>query len=378
MLELHIQEPEVQTGAVAVSWCVSRETIAALHQAGAAKPQLLLIVAPQDDRRPFHDSQYESRFVVPLHDLMTFIEFKKPGPNRVFGVIVWERDDSYTTVRDAFLQRANGMYRNCVLRSDCSWNESSLQRYQETTQDVRVTEMAELSTSLGVDVPAECFAKEPAEWEKAWVNHFFHARAHDQCHFRKRRLFAYTVQPPLMTLIWLVRVLFAAFFLSCGRRGINFTPIIHPLRGDLEDVGHAMKGSVFMPWSSEADDPWYSAMLVPFAPIVWVPILTIAYMVTRGHLLHALKDTGVILAYVSAFFGMAGLGFTYGIPSISKARARAEAERLRRLQDDEEVALLTCNPGKRFMTVADLPANRRTIRLRFLDLKARVCRPFAS
>jgi hypothetical protein len=42
----------------------------------------------------------------------------------------------------------------------------------------------------------------------------------------------------------------------------------------------------------------------------------------------------------------------------------------------EEQALLSCENGPR-RQVSDLPNSRRTIRLRYMNLKAKVCRPFA-
>lgn len=85
------------------------------------------------------------------------------------------------------------------------------------------------------------FAKEPSAWEKWWVNLWFGGEAaHDQCHFRRRRLVAYTLQPPLVALFiattTTVRALIALFFSLFGRRGVDYAAIVHPFNNEIHDV----------------------------------------------------------------------------------------------------------------------------------------------
>jgi hypothetical protein len=46
--------------------------------------------------------------------------------------------------------------------------------------------------------------------------------------------------------------------------------------------------------------------------------------------------------------------------------------------DKEEMDTLVCDANKKPLNISDLPVKHRTIKLRFLDLKSRVCRPFSS
>ena len=46
--------------------------------------------------------------------------------------------------------------------------------------------------------------------------------------------------------------------------------------------------------------------------------------------------------------------------------------------EQENTDLLVCSPDKKITSINDLPSNKKTIYLRFQDLKSKVCRPFSA
>ena len=89
---------------------------------------------------------------------------------------------------------------------------------------------------------------------------------------------------------------------------------------------------------------------------------------------------GIILSTIIAIMG--GISLIEELPrswrTWRKNRWEKKVEHMEELwyTRPEEQALLSCTNGPR-RQVSDLPNSRRTIRLRMLNLKARVCRPFA-
>ncbi len=174
MLELKVADSDVTGGNIAVSWCVDHELIKQLADSGIADPQLVICVAPASLKGY---SQYkEVRKVVSLNDLMTYIDFRVPGENNIWAFI---STDSKRDTKNFFLKRSNSLFETDVL----SYDGQELFRGKDFLK----------AAPLSVMVPNEVFAKEPAQWEKDWVNHLFRSKPIDQCHFRRRRLFAYTV-----------------------------------------------------------------------------------------------------------------------------------------------------------------------------------------
>lgn len=46
--------------------------------------------------------------------------------------------------------------------------------------------------------------------------------------------------------------------------------------------------------------------------------------------------------------------------------------------DQEELEMLTCNPDRKAYTFSNLPNKKKTLGLRFSNLKSKVCRPFSA
>ncbi len=239
----------------------------------------------------------------------------------------------------------------------------------------------EFAAAIDVDVPAELFAKQPPTWEQAWVNWMASEAPEDQCNYRRRRLWAYSGQIPVFLLIYLWRVLAALFYLMLAVPGVNFGPLLHPLRDSSSDIYANLR------------EPFYAKTIGEYVPILPLFALTPMSVAVFGGLTWMLFEWGDegemplldwLLWSVPIVFGIIlGLLMLLGVIVLCvmsvggfKEWVRNRHARADWWSDEETVEYLACRRDNPFLTVGDLPRRKRTFRLRFLDLKAKVCRPF--
>ncbi len=348
MLELHIQNPDVTSGTIRVGWCVPKEDLEKLARYKIKDPVIVLVIAPDGDN--YHTSK-EVRKVVPLKDFMAYIDFKCSGKNKIWGYISL---NSKKKTKEAVLER-NGL----VLNSDGDNYCYSLR----VDDDEGIT-----AEPLSVMVPKEVFAPEPSEWEKTWVNYLFSSNCKDQCNFRKRRIFAYTLQP----FIVLFSILFRFFAVLCalmiGSRNFSLNPLIHPLTYGLGDaVGVVGGGTIFIGRSGNKFKD-YSKLL--FMPVT----LCIIALLVKFHLIFGFLTLLLALATLAAI----AFGSAIAIIRLKVKHDECEDKEPLWYMEEEEMNLIVCNGQPRPLTINQLPKKHRTFRLRFLDLKSKVCRPFSA
>lgn len=382
MLQLQIADANMSSGSVAVSWCLDHELLKKLADDKLIDPQVVIVVAPVDH---YHLSK-ESRKVVPLKDLMTYIECRVAGKNKIYGVISMRKPKD---AREHYLAKEDGEFRNNVLDYDGEGYSSRLIG-SEDEEHRESGNYQFLSVPLEIDVPKAAFAPEPPKWEKPWVNHFFRQKVVDQCNYRRRRLFAYGVQPFIMFFFGLAKALLLLVGLLTGARNWSLK-FLHPLNYSIKDTFEIWeKGSYFVKHLPEDDvestdlkfltvsyavRSFWALLFMPLfsLPIIWfllhhhpvvagliafVPIFIIgifclmAYLVSRGN--------------ASKLFNKAW----------NKLNGLFESTDLWYLQQ-EDMELITCNTDKKPLTYKNLPGKRKTVRLRFQNLKTKVCRPFS-
>lgn len=379
MFELKIASIDASSGTIPVSWCVDTETLKLLSDKGTKDPQVVIVVAP--DGPTYHITK-EYRKVVPLEDLMTYVEFRAAGPNKIWGFI---SKRSKKDARDRYLSREAGQYHTDILSDDGNnFCHAFSVEYNPDNEHLN-------SPSVSVKVPKQCFAKEPWAWEKTWVNHFFRSKCVDQCEYRRRRIFAYTIQPVIMFFNLLVR-----FFLLVGAsliaaRDITAMPMIHPLRYSIGDAWDSCFGGSFAIQHLEEDDRsnWepkgvletYSYVFrsfwsLPLMPVIATPLLLLTYF----HCWFILSIIGVFVVCMLLMVGIVSAILTGSLRSFFRSTSSEnEEEQEDKLwyMDREQMDMLVCTPDKKPLTLASLPASKKTLRLRFLDLKSKVCRPFS-
>lgn len=368
MLTLHVPD-EIQTGSVALSWCIGKDLLEKLAQTGIVDPQLVIVIALKGKTYPLRQ---ENRIVVPLRDLMTFVSFHRPGEHNIFAFIAGTHYQK--VLRNFVYARQGGQYDNDILDYDGEAILSSLR-----------AEIVWGDTVLTVNIPTRCFAKEPPAWEKPWVNWLLSGRADNTCAYGKRRSFAYSLQIPLAAVIYLIRIGFTTFLLLCTFRGINFRPLFHLLQESTLDISSNLSTPLVIP---RTENVLRKMFFVPLMPILWMPGFLISFT-SNGWNWDGLYGGLIISTFIGIiFFTAFGIvGVNSLIESLPRSWRTWREGRNKKEDVEQEVkelwytspeeqALLNCANGPR-RQICDLPHGRRTIRLRYLDLKAKKCKPFA-
>ncbi len=249
-----LKDTVVQNATIPVRWCLHRKELEQLQQKDVKCPYMFIVVK---------NGGKEERYLVPMDQMLEYVQFHRPGEHTLQAVVVWHYEDNIHHMKNFLLgSRSRGEYKFDVLDPDGKLGNAafggSYRRLEEADE-------------LTVTVPAEFFAKEPSKFERWWVNLWFEYPAIDQCHFRKRRMVAYNplVQPPLV-LIWivfttLIRTFVAGILLILGIRRINFKPIVHPFKYKMDDIEKHMEvgNSVFWRSKDGKKYPWYVRILTP-------------------------------------------------------------------------------------------------------------------
>lgn len=392
MLNLFVKETTVQSSTVAVSWCLEKKVIDKLNQRLTLQKDeglyLLLVVA--------HTSAYqkgyahkEMRKLVPITDPFAYVDFKYPGENNIFAVVVW---GTKSRLHDDYVSRES--YRYCGYANDVLCYDLSTFNEHFLARRLRPGFSEAITATLAVQVPEECFAKEPPEWEKAWVNWLHRGDPFDQCEYRNRRIWAYSLQLfilfPLRYVIGALAVLVLMLF---GTRKVGYGFLGHPLRYDLEDTWYYREASIFSPRRRHEGDEW-RILLIPLMPIIWIAagmggMLGAFTAVVDISLWHGfLMGIGVlwVVCYGVILMGAvviavlwlirASLKLVFPGSDGRKTAAQPTSEPKPPVFSDLEMNDLVCSMVLRPLSLRELPKERRTVRLRFYDLKARVCRPF--
>ncbi len=317
---------------------------------------VVIVVSPVDN---YHELK-EARHVVPLTDMATYITFKHPGKNRISAFILPRTvEETDKAMRQTAMARGYDGYSLTVLNSggDKYWDD--------------ISENYECAPMLEVDIPDEAFAPPPAKWEKEWVTWLLtDGRFIDQCSFRQRRLFAYTLQVPVLLGNLALRFLLLTMATLFGTRGWKLRYLLHPLKYSLGESTEVMAGgSIFLrpepeDWKGFQPDTVrevlsYSARrgwTMVFSPI-FIALMTVA---TWGNMWFSIgKVAGAVVAIVSVVALMVWL-----MPQFFKWLGKMfEA-------GEVEYEQLVCDGEKR--------QPKKTIKLRYLDLKSKVCKPFAG
>lgn len=402
MLRLLPESTSPENPTIALRWCIDPSDRAKLIKLGANNVFVLINV--------LYENMAEDRYVCHLEEAMTYVGFRFPGTHTIYARIVWRNGDkkSVKKMNNYYLERySRRSYRNSVLtgNSDDGFCLDNIGLSDLHALDLPEAEPVEVAVDNGH------FAKEPPAWVSNWVNWLYRFPPEDQCEFRRRTIWAFTLKPfAFLSLAFLYVFACAGVLLFCTlflARGVNIKAAF-----DL-DQGPGEIWSDRTLWSlvDERGRPKpYRLLVTPFAFILygsWLWYLhvkwSMGYMEVLKFILSRLKDGCMFI--LSLTFGL-GLEFLVSVVVsialtalglylvyywVSKTlankcefenspeyRKHQEAERRRSLE--EAYKYLSCPRGSDPATVVSLsalPRERRTLRLRFLDMKRSVCRPFA-
>ena len=342
LFELRLTETKVTGGSIPVTWCIDRDW---LLKHNNSEHYVLLCSAPPNKSGEIA----EWRGYAKLSDLMAYVTFYRPGENRILACVVDDKD---------YVQR--WMERD---RGRTGWMTEAMNfgYWDSSTQFLLDDRWTTINNHIDLELPKECFAKEPSVLEKKWVNFFFRNKAVDQCEFRRRRILAYTVQP-IAFFIW--SVLYALFILIgqlayflCGI-WITFDQL------GTTDV-YIAKKTDFLKIKSWGIFDW---ILIPIPSL-----LIVSLILSHINLLFLLLPIGGLIGIVCSF-----LLFLYLERLDSNFVGGKQVKRkLPKPYYQEDLDILQCASNKKITSIKDLPKGKRTIKLRFQDLKSRVCKPFA-
>jgi hypothetical protein len=372
MLKLIVgdQGKEVQSATVPVRWCVDKETLNELKKEGVTDPYLLLVTTG--------NGRELSRQLAPLSQLMDFVALRHPGRNTIYATIVFavDKEDNesvYGALHRMFLRKSRRYYDSDVISYDGNF-------IKEIKHSGCICNLEFVETD--VMVPEELFAKKPSKWEERWINLWFEdTKIKDQCQFRRRRILAYTIQPLAVSgwiiMRFLMGLICGIFHLGIlGHKKTDFRPLIHPWRYDLSEIWHNV-GKSFL----------NSVFLWPFSPIVFCVTIFISNALNiwthRGLSLWEVMGLASIINLGVAFIYYVGLivavmfVFSTGW-TIEKIKAEWLTKK-KQMQDRQKEIIdegwLLCDKDLT-PSIRALPEQKRTVYLRYMDLKAKVCRPF--
>ena len=214
MLKLVVGSEKQGSANIAVRWTVGRGELKKLER--VKHPYILLSVWHSGVKREVE------RVLVPLERAMTYLQFQRAGRHIVRAAIVFPREGEYEP--DYFGRK---FYELSAKRGPdqfvCYVTEPTGE-LDEQRIELRACLVGDLLAEVNVEVSADFFAKDPPQWLEQWVNLVYEYPPRDQCAFRRRFLFAFTLQPVVLAVVVpfmvLVRVAYALVALAWGRNDI--------------------------------------------------------------------------------------------------------------------------------------------------------------
>ncbi len=389
---------------IPVQWCLNRHETERLKEVRAQNIQILLVIA-------YEGTDLEDRYLVPIDQGLAYIQFRRPGKHTLFAKVVyeefWNRGSTQKLLRKhnqrAYDAKVLNEGRNDLLEHDYLEYHLSIGVLPETSEEE-------------ISVPKEYFPAEPPEWLKRIINYGFEYPPVDECSFRRRKLLCLIKVPALA--LWAVvttvlRLIIASYLVLAGWRGVDFAPVFHPWRCDISDVYVNLSQRSWFEFDGRRNrrrsDLIYllhpNLYLILFATVTVTKILLKKSYAELFRMIWLLIANFVlvvwtwIVQYFSQWWlhsvlivlgaGIAAYFLARTVDSLLRRgledknyklseEYQAELERSRNRQYDELYKQLACVKAPKTPSLANLPKEKQTLHLKYLGLKAKVCRPFAS
>jgi hypothetical protein len=239
---------------------------------------------------------------------------------------------------------------------------------------------------VDITIDERSFAKKP--WDFEFVNSYCEYLPLDQCGFRKRRLAVYPLLAVWTPIRELICILLSAVMLFLGLRKINWK-VFNPFgRTPFNYLGcdTSFSNSIFIQNKKGEFEFWRTAFYPPVLSIVALIDVLQGHWVLIGLLIWI-----PLFLFVACVIKLARMVYDWMFPIKSEIDCNkliAEIQKQKAIRDAEEAKLreqalldklnvLNCKLVPDKIGLDTLPQGKQTIRLRFLDLKRKVCRPFA-
>ncbi len=400
MLKLLTDQTDLENASptIAVRWCADRETLEELKQNNTTNPHILISIVHIEGMGTTKYGVETDRKLIPLEEMMTYISFQKPGVNYIYATIVWDYEGSIKNLKNKFLNKeSRNKWVYYILKNDgMDFNPGySTQNY---------TGIA----SLTIKIDENFFAK--PSFDKKWVEYFptflLGYQSDNQCSYRRRRIFAYTIQPFLLLLSFISRLLSALTLSLMGKRDVNYNAVYNLMGTDLNDVWRNVGESIFEYKNIDNEQPWFFPFLMPLWYVIASIIGLLSYILGKEIKLTVLWQAPLLLLvsfativtifYIFVFanrflFSPIGkfIAFLFLKIPVIKIPVNEKKDEWKKAQQEmenkisqqyEKWVTITCEPNSELkpISVSSLPKNKQTIHLRYMDFKAKVCKPFAK
>lgn len=382
-------EQELDHPSAFASWCIDTSIVDQVKTTMENSEQVALLVIhwhvsgfPQG-----HYTSSEVRYVVNLSDPMLNCAFDKPGTHRVVALVIYGK--SLASMRDEYLSRSNRNYSTDVIARN----------------GVEVLEqIAVLGKGVSeVEIPANVFAQKPFDWKwiagELSVSPVESSAGVDQCNIRRRRLFAYTLQPLwylfkglIFGVIFVANMVVMSALLLLGARGLR-RHHLNPNTWKPWEIPGEVDSYVFIPTTKNG--PLFATFVFsPFAILLMVGMAAImvdVYMGTsvvvikpfsRNYIWMLVYSFGIVFVLVTVVLSVSNLlmnAFDRVDTDLLKERVKERAEEREKELRAQEITNIVCEAtGPRMVNVQSLPFNLRTIRFHAAALKQRVCRQYSA
>ena len=422
LFRLNVDHADHASPNLQFTWCLTREAVKALEEVDAKYPHLLIVAATKE--KPEYSgctckdceaakSRGEEKFewvqvdrqIYPLDQGYGQIQFTKANTFHVFAYVIWEGRHSSGTRREEIenlrkyeerkeqypLEWSREINFNDPDHRNLRWHLSCFDRKEE----------------IEVKIDPSLFANPLPGWAMWWTNLWFEGKSRDECSWRRRALLAFLGPQIVLVPIWivlraLVCLVYAIGLGAFGYWAISLKPIIHPFKMDITMVNQTEQEKQRRRERSLLLD----AMLTP---ILWPIFSGIVYGLVRfrGWIAHAAtwSVTGIVrfLHNHSVAALLVGVLCTLIAVSLFRWFTMSDAEQhrkelvrrdsirrtnqliseLRRAETAryyrERINPLACSAGgPKQASMMALPKSHRTVVVRWMDLKARVCKPFQT
>jgi hypothetical protein len=425
-----VQNEEGQVDSVVpLRWCISRATAEMIQERQIEDPQLVIVIE--------NGGKEMDRFIVPLEDQMRYISFRRPGTNVVHATIMWPKsndsvkkvltkrfDDGtfrvdlldYEPPRLARLHHRLEQLRRSIDDAYFRGEDEAVRRLEvqmdEANAEIRTLRgreghehiirygfdslgRIEGDAQLEVLVPSEMFAREPSRLMSWLGTVHWSSQPRDQCHLRKRALVTVGTGPLVLLLMAvvlasaeIVQLVVIGALLFVGKRNINFGVLKDPLVSPKE-AQWGVKPSRWIKrkvtesggYTHYRDRHVFWFLVNPPMIVVCVGIGVVFYAFTDAAWPIILSGSAVLFFGLAVWIGEMLAGGP--LARLNKRREEAvrkllQEARQRALEErNRELEQLACSGVSREVSLSALPRNRRTVVLRFQNVKAKVCRPFA-
>lgn len=391
MLLHHLKsKADGKSASMAIIWCLSPEQIERLKREDK-EPKIVISVLHikrrGDDRYPRFEFEEENRKIVPVTAVSTFVTFRNPGQHIICAGIkdgdyedkdllkIYRRDHGY-----------NDYFRSIVdVKADFYDSGKTENVYMDSSYLLAKDDFA----TLEVNVDERHFAPQPRDYKL--VNSWFDTKPTDQCHHRKRRILAYFLTFAILPLTQFGKIIL--FFLNniiVGTTLINWRSIFRPFTyGAFCDKNYWKVVKYLDKDGQVQTKKWWKILLnwrllVLYGLLIRTIIIFSSFFLT--YLIPILTVFGCLGAVSALITAIVLLDKKYEDKiktwleiQIRKSEERGEKKaELLKLEQDQELETMACSLLPQEISYATLPSKKKTIYLRFQNIKAQVCRPFAG